>query len=67
MPVQSKTIKIEVYGGCVTEVTGLPEGYDYEIVDHDHLEAEQAGVSTKVGTRPGGSRTKHQASSAKLR
>ena len=36
-----KTIKIEVYGGCVTEVTGLPEGYDYEIVDHDHIEAEQ--------------------------
>ena len=35
-----KTIKIEVYGGCVTEVTGLPEGYDYEIVDHDHKEAE---------------------------
>ena len=36
----NKTIKIEVYGGCVTEVTGLPEGYDYEIVDHDHKEAE---------------------------
>ena len=36
----NKTIKIEVYGGCVTEVTGLPEGYDYEIVDHDHI-AEQ--------------------------
>ena len=35
-----KTIKIEVYGGCVTEVTGLPEGYDYEIIDHDHLEEE---------------------------
>ncbi len=36
----NKTIKIEVYGGCVTEVTGLPEGYDYEIIDHDHI-AEQ--------------------------
>ena len=45
MPVQSKTIKIELYGGCVTEVTGLPEGYDYEIVDHDHLEAEQDASS----------------------
>ena len=33
-----KTIKIEVYGGCVTEVTGLPEGWEYEIIDHDHLE-----------------------------
>ena len=38
-----KTIKIEVYGGCVTEVTGLPEGWEYETVDHDHLEAEQDG------------------------
>jgi len=31
----NKTIKIEVNAGCVTDVTGLPEGYDYEIVDHD--------------------------------
>ena len=42
-----KTIKIEVYGGCVTEVTGLPKGYDYVIVDHDDIsqmnEAEQDG------------------------
>ena len=36
-----KTIKIEVYGGCVTEVTGLPEGYDYEIIDYDHNEAAE--------------------------
>ncbi len=41
---QMKTIKIEVYGGCVTEVSGLPEGYDYEIVDHDHLKETYAGV-----------------------
>ena len=37
----SKTIKIEVYAGCVTDVTGLPEGWEYEIVDHDLIEAEQ--------------------------
>ena len=36
------SIKIEVYGGCVTEVTGLPDGWDYEIVDHDHLEEQEA-------------------------
>jgi len=29
-----------VDAGCVTEVTGLPEGYDYEIVDHDSQETE---------------------------
>jgi hypothetical protein len=40
--IKQNSIKIEVYGGCVTEVTGLPEGWDYEIVDHDHLEELQA-------------------------
>jgi len=35
-----KTIKIEVNAACVTEVTGLPEGYDYEIIDHDIQEEE---------------------------
>ena len=24
-------IKIEVYGGCVTEVTGLPEGWESHV------------------------------------
>ena len=43
-----KTIKIEVYGGCVTEVTGLPEGYDYEIIDYDHLEEQQAASLTSL-------------------
>ena len=38
---KEKTIKIEVYAGCVTEVSGLPEGYDYEIIDHDLKEAEE--------------------------
>ena len=49
-------IRIEVYGGCVTEVTGLPEGWEYEIVDHDHLEEQeatshkpQASQGTRVG------------------
>ena len=39
---KKNSIKIEVYGGCVTEVTGLPDGWDYEIVDHDHLEEQEA-------------------------
>tara|TARA_R100000773_G_scaffold18254_1_gene16526 strand:- start:37 stop:243 length:207 start_codon:yes stop_codon:yes gene_type:complete len=43
---KQNSIKIEVYGGCVTEVTGLPDGWDYEIVDHDHLE-EQGATSDK--------------------
>ena len=31
----------------MTEVTGLPDGWDYEIVDHDHLE-EQEATSNKL-------------------
>ena len=31
----------------MTEVTGLPEGWVYEIVDHDHLE-EQEATSNKL-------------------
>ncbi len=37
----NKTIIIEVYGGCVTEVSGVPEGYDYEVIDYDHIDAEK--------------------------
>ena len=43
-------IKIEVYGGCVTEVTGLPDGWDYEIVDHDHLEELKASSNKHQAT-----------------
>ena len=42
-----KTIKIEVYGGCVTEVTGLPEGWEYEIVDHAH--SYELGSQINIG------------------
>ena len=31
------TIKITVEGGCVVEVDGLPDGFDYEIIDRDDL------------------------------
>ena len=30
-------IKITVEGGCVVEVDGLPDGFDYEIIDKDEL------------------------------
>jgi len=30
-----KTIKINVWRGCVTKITNLPKGYDYEIIDED--------------------------------
>ena len=31
----SQTIKIEVRGGVVTDVSNLPTGWDYEIKDYD--------------------------------
>ena len=58
MSILRKRIKIEVYGGCVTEVTGLPEGWEYEIVDYDHQEALQEELQA--------SSSKHQAPSHKL-
>ena len=33
-----KTIIIEVMGGCVVDVHNLPEGYTYDIDDHDLME-----------------------------
>ena len=30
-------IKITVEGGCVVEVDGLPDGFDYEIINKDEL------------------------------
>tara|TARA_R100001377_G_C3187805_1_gene109290 strand:- start:551 stop:844 length:294 start_codon:yes stop_codon:yes gene_type:complete len=35
-----KTIKIYVEGGCVTEVTNLPDDFDYQIIDSDVQEEE---------------------------
>lgn len=32
---QDGTITIEVSGGCVVDVSGLPEGWTYELNDHD--------------------------------
>ncbi len=37
----NKTIKVYVEGGCVTDVTDLPEGRDYEIIDYDVQEEEE--------------------------
>ena len=31
----NKTIIITIEGGCVTDVSGLPDGYDYELNDLD--------------------------------
>jgi hypothetical protein len=34
---QAGTIRIEVWDGAVQDVSNLPPGWDYEVVDYDHL------------------------------
>ena len=51
---EKKTIKIEVNAGVVTNVENLPEGYDYEIVDHDLEEEEDKPEEGKVYSLTGG-------------
>ena len=33
--IKKRTIIIEVRGGVVIDVRGLPEGWEYELIDHD--------------------------------
>ena len=37
---EAHTIRIEVRGGVVQDVSNVPPGWDYDIVDHDDLETE---------------------------
>ena len=35
---ENKTIIVEVSGGVVVDVRNLPEGWDWELIDHDNNE-----------------------------
>ena len=39
----ARTVRIEVRGGVVQEVSNVPPGWSYEVVDHDDLDNETAG------------------------
>jgi hypothetical protein len=41
------TIKIFVKGGVVYEVDNLPDGFDYEIIDHDTEESATDWIDEK--------------------
>lgn len=32
---ESKTILIEIEKGLISQVSNLPDGWDYQIIDHD--------------------------------
>ncbi len=36
----AKTIIIEISGGVLVDVRNLPEGWEYELINHDHLKDE---------------------------
>jgi hypothetical protein len=42
-----KTIKVYVEGGVCTDVTGLPPGYNYEVIDYDHIDAEKEAAQVR--------------------
>ena len=48
-----KTIRIEVNAGVVTDVKNIPEGYDYEIVDHDIVPEEEDKSAVYIETLNG--------------
>jgi hypothetical protein len=39
-PLDTTTIRIEIRGGVVEDVSNIPPGWNYEIVDHDDLESQ---------------------------
>jgi hypothetical protein len=40
----SRTIWIEVWDGAVQDVSNVPPGWDYEIVDYDHLTSRRGSL-----------------------
>ena len=40
-----RPVTIEVRGGVVQNVSNVPRGWDYEVIDHDNAEAENAGIT----------------------
>lgn len=36
-----RTIKIEIRGGCLVDVSGLPDGWRYKLIDWDDREEER--------------------------
>lgn len=45
---EAVTLTIVVNRGCVTDVLGLPDGWQYEIEDHDTLDEPEAETSEAI-------------------
>jgi hypothetical protein len=44
---ENKVIIIECSGGVVVDVKGLPEGWSYEILDHDNEEEHKEYIDDR--------------------
>jgi len=38
---EKHTITIEIQGGCLIDVSGLPFGWDYELIDYDNEDDDE--------------------------
>jgi len=50
---EAGTIRIEVAGGVVQDVSNVPPGWVYEIIDHDNLESKSETVASAASNIPG--------------
>jgi len=51
-PEHNRTLTIEVEGGCVQDIFGLPDGWDYIVNDHDILDECHAEIVPLVFDTP---------------
>jgi hypothetical protein len=47
-PDHNRTLTVEVEGGCVQDIYGLPDGWDYVVNDHDILDECHAEIAPLV-------------------
>ena len=45
---EDKVIAIKVEGGCVIDVSGVPQGYTYEIKDNDIIKEKESNHIDRV-------------------
>jgi len=48
-----KTIKIYIEGGCLLDVTNLPPGYNYQLIDYDNEETTKKPKNNNLLNKPG--------------
>ena len=47
-----KTVRIEIRGGCLANVSSLPPGWDYELIDYDNADREKPEGTAEEARAP---------------